>query len=197
MNPRDFTGEIERYHKRWLANALWIPGNGHLGIDLLSTTYSMEEEEPDVSYSDVFAIELKSKILHKGYPKLFAVNADQVHDFPKETPKMEFYWAFMFYTFAKEVKEVKLGENLEALVTDREVWCMPWKWIRRFPVHNPQPSGPFRYVPRHKLPNPKRMTRFEEDKGRIYIPKDSRLETHLVDRVLILSREYDKEKELY
>ncbi|MSR86116.1 hypothetical protein EXS74_01840 [Candidatus Woesearchaeota archaeon] len=190
MNPRDFTGEIERYHKRWLANALWVPGNGHHGIDLLSKT----EYDGDAEYSDGFAIEFKSKIIKPGYPKLFAVNADQVNDFPQETQEMEFYWAFMFYTFAKEVKDVKKGEDLETLVTEREVWCIPWDWIRQFPVHNPKHSGPFRYVPKHRLPPPNEMTIFEEEKGRIYVPKNSNLETHLINRVFILNSDSIREE---
>lgn len=183
MESRTFTGEIERYHKRWLANALWVPGNGHLGVDLLSPTYVCEQD-PQATHSDGFAIELKSKM--KGYPRNFAVNADQVNDFPKEDPTMEFYWAFMFYSFSKKVKDTKKAEDLEALVTEREVWCIPWNWIRQFPISKPQRSGPFRYVPGHRLPKGNKITTFLEEKGKIYVPKNSSLETHLMNRAISL-----------
>ena len=180
MEAKIFTGEIERYHKRWLANALWIPGNGHLGIDLLSPTSVYEQ----ATYSDNFAIELKSKM--RGYSFNFAINADQVNDFVKKQPEKEFYWAFMFYTFSKRVKDTKITEDLEALVTEREVWCIRWNWIRQFPISRPQRSGPFRYVPAYKFPKPERMTTFYEEKGRVYAPKDSNLEAHLINRAMSL-----------
>ena len=183
MDDTVFRGKIERYHKQWLGNALWVPGNGHLGIDLLSYTDLYE----DASYSEDFAIEFKSKMVR--YPQQFAVNADQVNDFPKEYPGRDFYWAFMSYSFSKKVKEVSDTEDLEALVTQREVWCMPWNWIRKFPISKPKKSGPFRYVPKKTLPNPNKMTIFEEEKGRIYVQKNSTLESHLINRALILGEE--------
>ena len=169
MHDALFRWKIEVYHKKWLGDALWIPGNGRLGIDLLNNS---------------FAIELKSKM--RGYPKQFAVNADQVDSFPaqEEYEGREFYWAFMFYSFSKKVKEIDEKEDLEALVTEREVWCMPWDWIRKFPISRPKKTGPFHYVARHQLPDPSTMTTFEETKGKIYTPQDSDLETYLINRKL-------------
>ena len=122
-----------------------------------------------------------------GYPKQFAVNADQVDDFQKEYPEREFYWAFMFYTFSQKVKTVSIRDDLESFVTEREVWCMPWDWVKQFLISRQKKSGPFRYVPKHQLPNPNTMTIFNENKGNIYVPKDSNLETYLINRSLMQS----------
>ena len=172
MQDRRFTTKIEQCHRKYLGEALGMPLTGHNGIDYLD---------------DFFAIELKSKLLKKGYPKNFAVNADQVHDFPKAYGEKDYYWAFMFYTFSKFVYEVKERDKLETLVTGREVWCLPWDWIQQFPVSYPS-SGSFRYVPKHKFKGID-FTTFSTNKGNIHVQTDTSLEARLINRVLMYSEE--------
>ncbi len=173
MQDRIFTTKIEQEHRKWLETTLGIAKTGHNGIDLLD---------------DFFGIELKSKLLKKGYPKNFAVNADQENDFPKAYGEKEYYWAFMFYTFSKEVAKVKKKDKLEELVMGREVWCLPWDWIQQFPIFYPKASGPFRYVPKHKFEGIE-FTSFSTTKGSIHVQTDTSLEARLINRVLMYSEE--------
>ncbi|MDP3728070.1 MAG: hypothetical protein Q8R18_01310 [bacterium] len=173
MQDRKFTTKIEQCHRKWLGETIAISQTGHNGIDFLN---------------DFFGIELKSKLLKKGYPKNFAVNADQVHNFPKAYGEKDYYWAFMFYTFSKSVSEVRERDKLEPLVTKREVWCLPWDWIQQFPIFSPKYSGPFHYVPKHKF-NGINFTAFSTNKGNIHVQSDTSLEQRLINRVLMYSEE--------
>ena len=174
MVPRRFTTKIEQCHRKWLGEALDLPLTGHNGIDYCN---------------DFFAIELKSKLKAKGYSINFAVNHDQEKYFPKQNPKRDLYWAFMSYTFSKSVLEVKEKDKLEELVLAREVWCLPWEWISKFPVYSPTKSGHFRYIPIKQIANKEEMTSFSVKKGNIHVQTDSSLEQKLINKMLSSSQE--------
>lgn len=174
MLPRRFTTKIDQCHRKWLEEVLDISSAQYNGIDLLN---------------HFWGIELKAKLRTKGYSINFAVNANQVNDFPQTYGQKEYYWAFMAYTFSKSVSETRERDKLEPLVTGREVWCLPWDWIQKFPISSPKFSGPFRYVPIKQLPKPETMTSFEEEKGKIYVPRDSSLEMHLINRRFMANEE--------
>ncbi|MSR86118.1 hypothetical protein EXS74_01850 [Candidatus Woesearchaeota archaeon] len=76
--------------------------------------------------------------------------------------------------------------------------------MNQFPPKKPSSiSGPYRYVSATKLPDLSTMTAFREDsprlfgekKGVIYVPKDSNLETYLINRTLIGLQNTDREKD--
>ncbi len=182
MLPRRFTTKIDQCHRGWLGQALGIPKAGHNGIDLVN---------------DFFAVELKAKLKAKDYSINFAVNADQVNDFPQTYGERQYYWAFMKYTLSKPVCEVVERDDLEQLVTSREVWCLPWTWVQSFPISYPKRSGPFRYVPIKQLPKKETMTIFEQGKGKIYAPRDTDLEALLINRALSYAQEEDQNTSFY
>ncbi len=173
MQDRRFTTKIEQCHRTWLEKILSIPKTGHNGIDYID---------------DFYGIELKSKLLKKGYPKNFAVDTNQVHDFPEAYGEKEYYWAFMFYTFAKPVPEVRKKDKLETLVIEREVWCLPWDWIQQFPIHSPKASGPFHYVPKHKF-NGIDFTTFSTNKGKLHVKTNTTLEGRCINRIFMYTEE--------
>ncbi|HIH58706.1 MAG TPA: hypothetical protein HA294_01745 [Nanoarchaeota archaeon] len=95
----------------------------------------------------------------------------------------------MSYTFSKSVLEVKEKDKLEELVLAREVWCLPWEWISKFPVYSPTKSGHFRYIPIKQIANKEEMTSFSVKKGNIHVQTDSSLEQKLINKMLSSSQE--------
>ena len=170
MLPEIFRGEIDRYHKRWLAEVTGIPGNGHIGIDLLDKSSTEEDTTPK------FGIEIKAR--NKLYAKHWAVNNEQVEQYPKDYPQRELFWAFTLYRLTKSVTEIKMDEDLEQLITEREIWFLPWDWIRTFPISTPK-TGPYRYAAKPKFPLQNTFTTFQEKNGTLYIPIGSTLEKKL------------------
>lgn len=186
MLPKYFRPHVEAYNKRWLAQALAIHHNGHLGIDLLT---------------ERFGIELKCRMI--GYGRRVITDPEQLHLYPIDNPGREFYWAFLYYKLSKPVRQIKEREDLEDLITKREVWCLPWEWMSQFPETRPsQKSGPYRYVSATKFPDAETMTVFTKKRkhlfgeqiGTIYVPKGSHLEAYLINKELISAQEEDQDK---
>jgi hypothetical protein len=97
----------------------------------------------------------------------------------------------MHYKLSKSVNEIddnKYGSGLEALVTEREVWFLPWDWIDQFSVSYVK-TGPYVYVNSKKFPCSDYFEDFFEHKGLLHVPNDSKL-LRMVTRNLNQSRVY-------
>lgn len=94
----------------------------------------------------------------------------------------------MAYTYGKTVAETREKDDLEKLVTERELWCLEWDWIRQFQVSYPKRSGPFQYVSKNAFKGV-HFTTFSAEKGKIHVQADTSLEALLINRVFIYAEE--------
>ena len=168
MKPRRFTTKVEITHKSYLAHLLGMTPSRGTGIYLLS---------------EEIGIELKcrySKYIKHNY----ACCENEYQNFPGRYPNRELYLAFLIYGLSREPKEIpKERLNLEPYVTERIVKFVQWDFIANIPVSSPKKSGPFRYVSISSLPSDGDFNLFEEGKTRLYIPKESKLEGLVRERV--------------
>ena len=163
MNYRAFTTLVEICHRGWVSTATGIPVSSRNGVDLLDHEVG---------------IELKGRL--RTYSEHIAVHNYQVNQFPREHPDRELYWGFLFYELSKPVERIWLYErDLNKFITDREVWFLPWNWIRQFRVHRPE-TGPYRYVSKKRFPPEKKFERVDCSGGRLYLPRDSLLEQKII-----------------
>lgn len=110
--------------------------------------------------------------------------------FPERYPKQELYWAFLIYGLSLEPKEIpKSRVNLEPYITERVVRFMPWNLVSNIKVSRPERSGPFRYVPLRALPPDKEFILFEQDKSKLYVPKNSLLEELVREKMKVAQTE--------
>ena len=199
MLPKYFRPEIETCHRHWLSSILGIPTNGNSGIDLLSHT----NRDHSAFYSQGLAIEIKCKM--RGSGRRVIIDPEQRRLYPLLYPGRDFYWAILLYKMAKPVKSVNQKESLEDLIKEREIWCLPWKWMDQFPISTPKESGPYLYVLGSKIPDPSTMTTFIYplnklfgiQTNKIYAPKDSYLEAYLINRKLRDAQAEDQKQEFY
>jgi hypothetical protein len=107
---------LESFHRHWLANILQMETNGFEGIDL---------------FDDCFGIELKCKLLHKGYQTGIAAADHQFKSYPQQNTGKELFWAFLYYKLSKPVKEIL--DNPDSYLTERKVYFQPWPFVQQFP----------------------------------------------------------------
>ena len=134
MNPRAFTTRIEMYHRLWLSRLLDLTPHFNGGIDL---------------YDDKVGIELKCR--YQKWNHGFAVDARQISKFEEENNEKELFWAFLFYDLKNPPRRIK-NKDIGSHISDREVWFLPWDWIKPFPVSEPK-TGPYVYIHRTDFPN--------------------------------------------
>jgi hypothetical protein len=165
MQPAVYRNYINPVNLLWMQKVTGVsvnPNHNISGIDLCDAD---------------FGIELKAKLLYGSYTKSWAVHAHQIVGFKQASPSKDLYWAFMHYKLSKSVLQIddnKYGSGLESLVSEREVWFLPWGWIDQFPQSNVK-TGPYVYVNPKNFPGVDYFENFSEDNGLLHVPKDSSL----------------------
>jgi len=161
MDYRSFTTVCSFYHAAWLADQLSLTRtNGSGGIDAADAE---------------IGVELKNRV-RTWYPS-WTIHAYQIKQFPKQNKGKELFWGFLLYGLTKTVPRVR-HRDFPQVITDREIWLMPWEWVKKFPVHHPK-TGPYVYVKQKQLPDKGYFARFQRKHGEIFVPKDSSLEDRL------------------
>ena len=146
MNSRAFTTKVEMYHRLWLGNLLTLNLHFSGGIDL---------------YDDAIGVELKCR--YQRWNHSFAVGARQISRFQEDNQGKELFWAFLFYDLENPPRRIR-RRDIGKHIFEREVWLLPWDWIKQFPISTPK-TGPYVYVHRKDFPGLDYFT-----------PLDSRLE---------------------
>lgn len=161
MDPQSFRTICAYHQATWLSDQLKLtPANGQGGID---------------AADDKIAIEMKNRL--RDWYHSWPIHAYQITKFPRENRGKEMFWAFLLYDLTKTVPSIR-NRDLPGAILNREVWMMPWKWVKKFPVHRPK-TGPYVYVHHKDLPDRNYFSRFQRSHGALYVPKDSSLEERL------------------
>lgn len=161
MDYRSFTTICAMYHAQWLADQLGLTRtNGSRGID---------------TADNETGVELKNR-MRTWYPS-WTIHAYQIKQFPKENKGKDLFWGFLLYDLTKTVPRIR-HRDFPQVITDREIWLMPWAWVEKFPVHHPE-TGPYVYVRQKHLPDQTYFAQFQKPRGTLYVPKGSSLEERL------------------
>jgi len=167
MDSDVFKSLVGFYNCEWLSNRLLIKrGESNSGIDLVDDPYFL-------------GIELKSKDRHFN-PRNFAVDNRQVRQYPRQNPGHILYWAFMIYSSQKRPEELKPEDRLQGLLQDREVWFLPWEWIRRFQIHSCK-TADYRYPSLRSFPKNNYFRTQQVESGTFHMPKGMAIDKRMKD----------------
>lgn len=146
-------------NEKWAARILgmdWQP----VGIDLTG---------------DRCVVEVKFSLLGNGYSSTWTVLEYQM-SYRKEHSGKRAYWGLGTYRLSKDVDKIRTRkeEELEKLVTERELWIVAWRWMNQFPPS--ETSGKTRLsewqntlrYPKKKFLPPAVKT-YEVERGKIYL----------------------------
>ena len=161
VNPRAYNNAIEIVHNEFLSDLFGVSvmryrGFANEGIDLIG--------------EDV-AIEVKNR-WSRWTTKNFAIHNYQVSQYKRENPDKELFYVLLNYDLPERitrVSDIKVKEDLEALVCHREAWVIPWARIQRLKVHRTAKSS-YRYVRQPQLNNFRGPTLEGEYKERENLP---------------------------
>lgn len=167
---------IGLYNCIWLSETLLLErGESNSGIDIYDESHRI-------------GVELKSK--DRFYkPRNFAVKNAQVRLYPRENPDSTLYWAFMLYSSKKRPQKITSKDKLEELLHEREVWFLPWEWMRKYPVCRGEGED-YRYPPLRDFPKNGYFRIQDVDGGVFHIPKG----TIIDKRVKNLEKERNKRR---
>ncbi|MEK6847011.1 MAG: hypothetical protein AABY16_02490 [Nanoarchaeota archaeon] len=124
MEPRKFNGLMPAVHELYVANVLGMHRNGH-DIDLSSNKA---------------VVEVKFRFLDPAgkHPRKWVV-LDYQLAYGEDPEGRPAYWCLGFYKLTRPIKslhpELRRREKLERLVTEREMYLVPWDWMLQFPIH--------------------------------------------------------------
>jgi hypothetical protein len=121
MKARRFNSLTPSVNERWASKVLGMGLNGHNGPDLVN---------------DRCIIECKFTLTYDGennYHISWTVSEHQM-DYDKQNGEKNAYWGLGTYRLVKPVKKITQADsqNLEKLVTERELWIVPWGWMQQF-----------------------------------------------------------------
>jgi len=160
MKARRFNNVMPYVNELWAAQVLGMQVNSHHGPDIID-----DKKNCEVKFS---FLDRKGK-----YPVSWTVLEYQM-DYNNGKPC---YWALGTYRLRLPVKKIKTEntEELERLVTQRELFVVTWDWMHQYPAHAvsgfTRKSGHwhniFRYPKFKDLP--KTTHAYEVDKGLVHL----------------------------
>ena len=165
MDYQSFKPICAMYNESWLGRTLGLKRSGRQGvIDLRD---------------DEFAVEMKGRS-RTWYPG-WVVNADQIDEYVEQNSPRPMFWAFMLYDISRTIPSITPSQ-VSSVIKRRNVWILPWDWIRKFPITRP-PTGPYVHAHQKDLPNGHYFRRYRRQafrqRGFIYVPKNCLLEDRL------------------
>ena len=123
MKARTFNAVMSRPHELYCARVLGMDHNASPGPDLIS---------------DTAVVEVKSRLIHPDHPKKWVVQEHQML-YPKDHKGLSFYWALGFYQLNTPVRKIPHQTRnytiLENLVSEREIYLVPFDWMRKYKSH--------------------------------------------------------------
>jgi len=162
MNERTFNSRMAHAHETHASKALGIPRNISPGPDLLGKTTG---------------VEVKSRLIYPGYPKKWVIHEHQLK-YSSTLNDHALYWSLGFYRLSNLISQIHHAlrdpEKLEAMVTERTLYLVPWVWMEQFSPH--KTSGQteiskwdsvLRYPTPAKLPET--IKKVQAEKGFIYL----------------------------
>jgi len=176
MDSQSFKPLIEKYHKQWLCEMLNLRPSVNGGIDITGGN---------------FRGELKSKMRNKG--NSFSVATYQIRDFEMANRNMLFmgrdeglysqniclFFAFLHYDLKKPVSGVAKKEPLDRLIEAREVWLVPWEFVKC--KLKPEEKRRYIAVGCNEIKRSFNFAFHPRNGGVIYVVQDSLLERRLLD----------------
>ncbi len=108
-----YSTKLESLHRHRLTKILGMQTNGYEGIDLSD---------------DVYAIELKCKLLGSRHQTAISVANYQFSKFKDAYQDRELLWAFLYYRLSDSINEIVKntnGHNFSEFITERNVYFKP------------------------------------------------------------------------